>query len=246
MGIKFLCHACNRKLNVKTFLAGKRGVCPHCGIGVDIPLNSQSTAGATPKNAPAGLHEPQGAANLEQSASLGQTANSGQVAMPQENQAPMAVPATAAPAMATTAPAAVAAPAVATPSQPANGQVAMPTQAPVPMPTHAPLPTHAATTAPVTSGPPASSPVPPAAPAQPAGTDVLSEAPNAVWYVRPPSGGQYGPARGDVMKKWIAEGRVSADSLIWREGWPDWQLAAPLFPSLSKPSSKNELLPYCA
>src|SRR5947207_1658814 len=36
MGIKFRCPN-GHKLNVKSFLAGKRGICPHCGVGVDIP-----------------------------------------------------------------------------------------------------------------------------------------------------------------------------------------------------------------
>jgi len=62
--------------------------------------------------------------------------------------------------------------------------------------------------------------------------DPIDEAPQAIWYVRPPSGGQYGPARGDVMRKWIGEGRVSPDSLVWREGWADWRSAAETFPSL--------------
>jgi hypothetical protein len=31
----------------------------------------------------------------------------------------------------------------------------------------------------------------------------------------------------------MAEGRVSADSLLWREGWPDWRKAAKVFPSLA-------------
>ena len=58
-----------------------------------------------------------------------------------------------------------------------------------------------------------------------------------MWYVRPPSGGQYGPAKGDVMRKWIAEGRVSSDSLVWREGWSDWRDAGTLFASLATPTA---------
>ena len=34
------------------------------------------------------------------------------------------------------------------------------------------------------------------------------------------------------MRKWISEGRVSSDSLVWREGWTDWQAAGKLFPTL--------------
>lgn len=77
----------------------------------------------------------------------------------------------------------------------------------------------------------------PATPSQPppmAGgvVDPLAEAPDAVWYVRPPGGGQFGPASGSVMQSWIAEGRVSPDSLVWREGWRDWQKASESFPQL--------------
>ena len=36
MGIRFSCPN-GHKLHVKNFLAGKRGVCPECGVTVDIP-----------------------------------------------------------------------------------------------------------------------------------------------------------------------------------------------------------------
>ena len=62
--------------------------------------------------------------------------------------------------------------------------------------------------------------------------DPIAEAPETIWYVRPPSGGQFGPAPGDLMRTWVAEGRVSADSLVWREGWRDWQEAGGVFPRL--------------
>jgi hypothetical protein len=53
-----------------------------------------------------------------------------------------------------------------------------------------------------------------------------------IWYVRPPSGGQFGPATGELMRTWLDEGRVSADSLVWREGWRDWQEASKVFAKL--------------
>jgi hypothetical protein len=59
--------------------------------------------------------------------------------------------------------------------------------------------------------------------------DALDEIPEAVWYVRPPSGGQFGPASRDLMKRWLSEERVTADSHVWREGWPDWKSAADVF-----------------
>src|SRR5687767_8410491 len=41
MGIKFHCPK-GHKLNVKAFLAGKKGVCPKCGTKVRIPLQSEA------------------------------------------------------------------------------------------------------------------------------------------------------------------------------------------------------------
>ena len=39
MGIRFFCPQ-GHKLNVKSFLAGKMGICPHCDARVKIPLTS--------------------------------------------------------------------------------------------------------------------------------------------------------------------------------------------------------------
>ena len=43
------------------------------------------------------------------------------------------------------------------------------------------------------------------------------------------------------MRRWLTEGRVSSDSMVWREGWADWKLAGPVFPSLetASPSAKS-------
>ncbi len=161
MGIRFLCQTCDRKIHVKAFLAGKRGICPHCGERVYIPIENQLPS------------KKKGNAAAEQ--------NGDNIAI------------------------ATATATVTDQVRPSNGA-----------PTAAAVPTAQAVTAEVESA-----------------ADPIDEAPNAIWYVRPPSGGQFGPADGEVMKRWVTEGRVSSDSLIWREGWDDWQLAEPLFPSLS-------------
>ncbi|MCC6511592.1 MAG: DUF4339 domain-containing protein [Pirellulaceae bacterium] len=57
----------------------------------------------------------------------------------------------------------------------------------------------------------------------------IAEAAQAVWYVRPPSGGQYGPADGQVFYQWILDNRVSPDSLVWRDGWAQWMIAGEAF-----------------
>ncbi len=152
MGIRFYCPDCGRRLNIKAFLAGKRGICPHCDSRVLIPMESQ-----------------------------------------------------------------------------------LPADAPKYRPTSDLLPTDAASqTAPADSAT-ATADRPDLQPKNTAATDVadpIAASPDSVWYVRPTAGGQYGPARGDVMRRWVEEGRVSADSMVWQEGWADWKLAGPVFPSL--------------
>jgi hypothetical protein len=46
MGIRFSCPNGHR-LNVKEFLAGKRGICPQCGARFVIPLNDQTAPAMT-------------------------------------------------------------------------------------------------------------------------------------------------------------------------------------------------------
>jgi len=72
----------------------------------------------------------------------------------------------------------------------------------------------------------------PQAPSAPSLRDPLAEAGDAAWYVRPASGGQFGPAASHVMRTWLDEGRVDVDSLVWCEGWQDWKEAGDVFPQL--------------
>ena len=51
----------------------------------------------------------------------------------------------------------------------------------------------------------------------------LAPAVAIAWYIRPATGGQFGPASTEVFQQWIAEGRVTADSWVWRTGWADWK-----------------------
>ncbi len=53
---------------------------------------------------------------------------------------------------------------------------------------------------------------------------------DARWYVRPPSGGQYGPATTHTLLDWIQQRRVTADSLVWREGLENWGIVRDVIP----------------
>lgn len=72
----------------------------------------------------------------------------------------------------------------------------------------------------------------PAAEVLAAPSDAIDEAPQAVWYVRPATGGQFGPASAEMMRSWLNDGRVAASSLVWREPWTEWRSAADTFPQL--------------
>ncbi len=49
---------------------------------------------------------------------------------------------------------------------------------------------------------------------------------------------QYGPADSKLLAQWIAENRVTADSLIWFDGLTQWTAAGSVLPELFKSSSE--------
>jgi hypothetical protein len=286
MGIRFLCPNGHR-LNVKGFLAGKRGVCPHCGAKMRIPLESTITRdvkGVPPETT---LDEADGSdlADLYEAAGLTTGADpTTPGAGPSAASGSGMHPATAPNSGPKTNPAAPSNPATTSNQAHAGGGSSAPNQsAPNPAAANQTAPTQAAPTqqnapgvspAPGTLGddwteavhmvdrpaggqtPGASTaaigPGPAAAtqagahpdarnlgqpyqagqslPGGPTSIDPLQEAPDAVWYVRLATGVQFGPAGAPVMSRWLAEGRVPPDSLVWREGWPQWRAAMQVFP----------------
>ena len=56
-----------------------------------------------------------------------------------------------------------------------------------------------------------------------------------MWYVQ--SGGQqFGPANVETFQAWVADGRVPADSLVWRSGWADWKSGSDALAELNLPT----------
>ena len=180
MGIKFNCPQ-GHKLNVKSFLAGRRGICPHCDVRFRIPMESGGTAELIVK---------------------GDRSKGDATRLTAEMQ-----------------------------DQPQSGAAVTATQATVSPAGMAQAAAAGTFTENVGANPQAASAA--AGYSAPTSSDPISENPNAVWYVRPRSGGQYGPAAGDILREWINEGRVAGDSLVWCEGWPDWRQASSVFPQLA-------------
>ena len=142
MGIRFLCPACGKRVNVKQEQAGLRGFCPKCGAGIDVPLESTL------------------ASRKEQD----------------QEASTMAVAKAAR----------------------ANAEAA----------------------------------------ARPV-VDPLRELPDAVWYALPPGAPKpYGPIDGTGLAQWFYENRLSPDSMVWRQDWPDWRSVAEVWPNW-KPNSSG-------
>jgi hypothetical protein len=60
-----------------------------------------------------------------------------------------------------------------------------------------------------------------------------------VWYVHATNGEQYGPASEQILRNWIAEGRVTDDCLIWRDGWAEWKAANTVIQTPTSPPSEE-------
>lgn len=213
MGIRFFCPN-GHKLNVKAFQAGRRGVCPYCGEKTQIPTEStrpSSREARSSGNAEAESPTPDKLPSTPGPSALGipmaELASAGSVSSPGADRSGAEAAAMESPVEAPT----VEATSERSPQPPVSSKVA-------------------STGYPSTAE--AADPVAAAAP-RPSLPDPLVEAPNAVWYVRPPAGGQFGPATSEVMRSWLEDGRVTNDSLVWREGWRDWEGASSVFPQLA-------------
>jgi hypothetical protein len=228
MGIRFYCPN-GHKLNVKEFQAGRKGICPHCGARLQIP--TESTRAPSKRRRKGKRPKPQermGAGAPTAAAGAGVPGLAPGPAVPRAAGVPDTRPAAAGGVETLMdGPSEQGEYAHSSAGLPAAGSAAprSPTLGPQnPLPAPADFsPVALARTAPARPPTPASS----------AAADPLTEAGEMVWYVRPASGGQFGPAGSEVMRSWLQEGRVGGDSLVWREGWPDWREASKVFPQLA-------------
>lgn len=200
MGIRFLCPACNKKLNVKSFLAGKKGRCPKCNARIVIPEQSEwdDPRDQDSDDAPEAFPAVDVAVAAQPQAPSPTGHDAGEDSNGQHSPGP-AAPVTAASTAAER-------PAAAPSASPAGSS-------PAAVPAAAPPAGTAA----------------PQAPAAPAGPDPLREDPAAMWYLRHPTGNQYGPTRAEDFRRWIDQRRVTQDCMVWRTGWPQWRRAGDVF-----------------
>lgn len=232
MGIRFYCPN-GHKLNVKSFQAGRRGICPYCGAKLQIPTESTRKSSKEERAEDGGGAKPAigpGAGPAEAPGTLAATGPAGQFAGASTSQPVTPLDERSATASAPVTP--LGGTMASQPVQPLGQPVFTPAPAnwaPTAGPVDAPVPTTAELSAAASFA--AAAPAP-AVPVAGGVADPLAEAPNVVWYVRLPGGGQFGPASSEVMRSWINDGRVSPDSLVWREGWRDWQEASATFPEL--------------
>ena len=234
MGIKFLCPN-GHKLNVKSFLSGKKAICPQCGAKVTVPAQSQPAAGGADADDEV---TPEDGSDVSPAAADQIHAAADVIAANFASKGP--VNPCACQSRATLRPAGGAFPGM----RPVAG--VSPTgfgQSAAANPAFGAWGTAGGAVASgfaVVSRCSPKAPRPPCPWCSPAGyglpavdRDAIDEAPAAVWYVRPASGGQFGPAPGETMRAWIDEGRVAATALVWRAGWPEWRSAAATFPKLA-------------
>jgi hypothetical protein len=221
MGIRFYCPNGHR-LNVKDFLAGKRGICPHCEARFRIPQASEIPQGSpriqpgsAADNGHRGSPETRTAASSAKgNGALGNGAlGNGALGNGALGNGALGNGALGNGKRQTASTVAVASTAD-TPIRESPEFIAIPVEVDSTV-TSASLGRLAELSSPRGN------------------QDAIDEVPDAIWYVRPRAGGQYGPAKGDVLRKWISEGRIAPDALVWREGWADWQLAGPVFPDLA-------------
>jgi phage FluMu protein Com len=226
MGIRFACHHCNHALHLKDFQAGKRGKCPACNQSFRIPQHS------TDYSIP-----------LEEKGIQNTTTTPAVIAKATETKATavnVGKAAVGAGAKLANKPETVAAA-----KRDEKVVVAKRQEIKVRKSEEA-ASVQAASVTNMTRDESASSQLSASeSSSKKDGTVKAFESnPLAQWYVRPPSGGQYGPADAKLLTQWITENRVTADSLIWFDGLTQWTVAGSVLPELFAGSGEAAIVGF--
>ena len=206
MGIHFVCHLCSYALHVKDFQAGKRGKCPNCSGSFRIPFADASYSFALedgPDNP--SVMKVREAFQKESRSKKGSQSKDANLEIKASDSVAITLESTL------------------NGSSTPNGSSALNGSS------ERARVSQAESAVVTETDPKASENLTSESIEMP---DVLAIAVDAKWFVRPPSGGQFGPASSGLLMNWITESRVTADSFLWREGLAQWQLASLLVPEL--------------
>lgn len=228
MGIRFYCPN-GHKLNVKEFQAGQHGICPRCHAKFDIPFESTRQPGT--KDLPIakeweararqeGLFPFQKVETTVLEDINLNTISTGLNDVPLGMEAPSSQSGVSI---------------LANESAAGSGNAAASRQTQSPQQTYAQAQAYAPVQTPAQARPQQPAPKPAPAPAAPSLPDPFAGPAETVWYVRPSTGEQLGPVDRDIVKSWLSAGRITADTLVWREGWADWKAGSDVFESLAGP-----------
>ena len=207
MGIRFLCHNCENRLNVKKTQAGQEGECPHCMTTVMVPKKSTIPSKRVKENQP--RRRP---SHSESDDSFIELLNAEQetiVGTPAEEAAAQAA------ANGTNGSISGITSKRNKPKKKARKQISSeiirrPIQANDPFMLDKPaLPDSMGT------------------------ADPFANAENKVWYFRNREIGEKGPLKSKEMKEYLEKGDIDVGTIIWREDWEDWILSEKVFPTLA-------------
>ncbi|MCU0712297.1 MAG: DUF4339 domain-containing protein [Pirellula sp.] len=218
MGIRFACHHCNHPLNLKDFQAGKRGKCPACNQSFRIPLHSTDYSIPLEEK---GVHTPTSTPAIVSASAetKGTTAGMNKAAIGSNVKI-----VTKSSAVTTSKRDEKNAASNRSEIKLRQSNEARPSPTGVQKDLAKSLEKDESKSLSMQES---------NTPAKKVGSVSAFEAnPSAQWYVRPPSGGQYGPADSKLLAQWIAENRVTADSLIWFDGLTQWTAATAIMPEL--------------
>ena len=224
MGIRFRCHQCGHELHVKDFQGGKRSRCPECETKFRIP-NESAELSIPLEITNDNLSRSVGNDSKVQAGSIGRAGqNAGQQVRQQvAPRSSEAVPGkTVGNRVSSKSAHADVTGSASIADNSATGPLTDDHQRDL-TDEFASADSHPVVPSAEPNSPPL---VPPTISTQPR---AILEAPGATWYVRPPAGGQYGPAPANIFCEWLTENRVTRDSLVWRDGWPQWLVAGDVF-----------------
>jgi hypothetical protein len=227
MGIKFHCPN-GHKMHVKSFLAGKKGICPKCGVRIEIPLVSDADA------PPPSALEPD-------------SPQTGEIETVEPIQLIQNPPRGPAFGLDISGPSQPTAQKTSSPAPP-GGASGFGEALETPLDLDNDLDREddlSLLPEPPAAGASAGQPgggfslggdLPPSGPLPPATSSVAPQTGGASWYASLAGGTTVGPMSAGAILRGLKQGQFTTDSLVWRDGWSQWQPLGSVLSQMSPPA----------